>query len=384
MSHPTISIIGAGIGGLTLGRCLLQRGIRAVLYEKATSAPRHSYAITLQPASYRPLLQTLDIDEDTFKSRVAVDAGIGGVGNINSESSGYRNLEPNSFRANRSKLEELLKEGLDVRWEHTLHDVQQIPDKGVSLQFSNGETVDCNIVIGVEGPHSAIRKLLLPSEEMSILPYVAFNGKRRVPRATFDKEYAPAFQATTVSEIRREDVVLNISINDVTKDQVSISWIYSRPARNSSDALHKPNRPNAAAKDIPDELFMEVDALGELPNPFAEIFNATTLRKERILHWWMRKNLVSLNELEHLAQKGIVLMGDAAHAEQILGGGGANAAIEDGTSLAEWIAHKKTSDLRGWHTTRYPAWQRGQEKSKSCIAAIHGEQDSGRKPNEHL
>ena len=85
MSQPTISIVGAGIGGLTLGRCLLQRGIRAVLYEKASSSSRHTYAITLQPSSYRPLLKVLNVDEATFKARVAVDAGIGGSGNINSE-----------------------------------------------------------------------------------------------------------------------------------------------------------------------------------------------------------------------------------------------------------------------------------------------------------
>ncbi|KAF3043909.1 hypothetical protein E8E11_000279 [Didymella keratinophila] len=376
MSQPTISIVGAGIGGLTLGRCLLQRGIRAVLYEKAPSSPRHTYAITLQPASYRPLLKVLNIDESTFKSRVAVDAGIGGSGNINSEGYGYRNLEASSFRAHRGKFEELLREGLDIRWEHTLESVKT--DGSPTLNFANGQSVTDDVVIGVEGPHSAIRKQLLPSANPDILPYVAFNSKRRIPRDIFDDVYAATFKDTSVVEVRHGDVVLNISINEATEEQVSISWIYSRPARGSSDALHKPNRPNAAAKDIPQDFFTEVQGLKGLSQPFADVFDAEKLRKERILHWLMRSVLVPKDELKQLGQNDILLMGDAAHAEQIIGGGGANGAIEDSVSLAEWIAEKGTSDLASWYDVRHASWREGQEKSQTSITDIHGRQDAGK------
>ncbi|KAF9695678.1 hypothetical protein EKO04_006689 [Ascochyta lentis] len=384
MSQPTISIIGAGIGGLTLGRCLLQRGIRAILYEKAPSSPRHSYAITLQPASYRPLLKALNIDESTFKTRVAVDAGIGGSGVINTEGYGYRSLELASFRAHRGKFEELLREGLDVRWEHTLQNVVQNSGDPLSLEFTNGKSASSDIVIGVEGPHSAIRKQFLPSENPTILPYVAFNGKRRIPGEVFDKLYAAAFSDTTVLELRQGGVVLNISVNEASHKEVSISWIYSRPAQGPSDALHKPNRPNAAAKAIPKEFFDEVEALKELSQPFADVFDAEKLRKERILHWLMRSVLVSRPELQQLADKGILLMGDAVHAEQIIGGGGANGTIEDGVSFAEWIAEKGTTDLTSWYDERYASWQDGQEKSQACIAGIHGEQNAGKKLQQHL
>ncbi|KAJ4343369.1 hypothetical protein N0V95_006703 [Ascochyta clinopodiicola] len=384
MSQPTISIVGAGIGGLTLGRCLSQRGIRAILYEKAPSSSRHSYAITLQPASYRPLLQALNIDEGTFKTRVAVDAGIGGSGAINTEGYGYRSLEPASFRANRGKFEEFLREGLDLRWEHTLQSVTQSAGNRLNLNFNDGQSASSDIVIGVEGPHSTIRKEFLPAENPNILPYVAFNGKRRISREQFDKFYAAVFSNTTVVELRQDAVVLNISINEATQEEVSISWIYSRPAQGSSDALHKPNRPNAAAKDIPKEFFEEVGALRELMQPFADVFDAEKLRKERILHWLMRSILVPKPELQQLADKGILLMGDAAHAEQIIGGGGANGAIDDGLSLAKWIAEKGTTDLTSWHDERYASWQDGQEKSQSCIAGIHGEQSASIKSQQHL
>ena len=42
MPQQPILILGAGIGGLTLGRCLRKEGISFVIYEKATSSPRHN------------------------------------------------------------------------------------------------------------------------------------------------------------------------------------------------------------------------------------------------------------------------------------------------------------------------------------------------------
>ncbi|KAF3031323.1 hypothetical protein E8E12_001117 [Didymella heteroderae] len=376
MSQPTISIVGAGIGGLTLGRCLLQRGIRAVLYEKAPSSPRHTYAITLQPASYRPLLKALNIDEDSFKSCVAVDASTGGSGSINTEGYGYRNVEGASFRAHRGKFEELLREGLDVRWEHTLQKVEREEGAQLALEFADRQTTTADVVIDVEGPHSVIRKQFLPSANPDILPYVAFNGKRKISRKVFDNLYAPAFKDTTVVEVRHNDIVLNISINEGGEEQTSIGWIYSRPVRGLSDALHKPNRSNAAAKTIPQEFFTEVEGLERLSQPFTDVFDAGKLRKERILHWLMRSICISKDELQQLGQKGILLIGDAAHAEQIIGGSGANGAIEDGVSVAGWIAEKGTSDLASWYDDRFPSWQEGQEKCQASIAGIHEQQDA--------
>lgn len=384
MSQPKVSIVGAGIGGLALGRCLLQRGIRAVLYEKAPSNPRHAYAITLQPASYRPLLRALNVEESSFKNRIAVDASIGGSGHIDTETYGYHNLEPASFRAHRGRFEEFLKEGLDVRWEHSLQKIAKNPSGGSTLEFAHCQTASSDIVIGVEGPHSVIRKQYLPSENPTIMPYVAFNGKRRVPKETFDKLYAKAFIDTTVLEVRHTGAVLNISINEFAQEQVSVSWIYSRPAQGSSDALYKPNRSNAAAKDIPEEFFVEVGALENLSQPFADVFDPVKLRKERILHWLMRSVLVAKSELQQLGDEGIWLMGDAAHAEQIIGGGGANNAIDDAVSLATWIADKQMTSMNDWYDERYPSWRAGQEKSQRCIAGIHGEQEAGITPQQRL
>lgn len=374
MSQHPISIIGAGIGGLTLGRCLLKRGVPAVLYERMPSTPRHGYGITLHASSYRPLLDVLGLDEWTFRRRVAVDGLLGGGGDIDPKAIAYLGqTESTSFRAHREKLERLLREGLDVQWEHALDKVVATPS-GVTIRLQSGQELETRCVIGVDGPHSNTRKSLSPDTPLNVAPYVAFNGKRRVKRALFDSLYAPAMKTSNVIEMKRNDVLLNVSVNEQQGDLVSISWIYSRPSKGPKDILYKPNRPVSGATDIPDEFFQEIEALQDLDQPFKEVFDAEKLERERVLNWLMRTVLVSLQDLQELAPKGIFFMGDAVHAEPILGGQGANNAITDGLELAECIATYGLNGVPTWYDRRYPTWESGIRKSQHAIAEMHSAQ----------
>ena len=253
MKKP-IPIIGAGIAGLTLGRSLLHRGIPTVLYEKASSKPRFNYGITLHATAYRPLLNILGIDDEAFKRHVAVDAEGGGNGKIGPgvDLSDHKGLYDtcSSFRANRNKLEQLLREGLDIRWEHTLQSIEPV-SPGTKLQFQNGQAFSANVIVAADGVHSRVRKLLELPTKLDVLPYVVFNGKRKIDRKTFEAIYKPAIGEQNVIGAKNEDIVLNISVNDKTEDHASLNWIYSRPARGSSDPVHQPNRSNEDAKKIP-------------------------------------------------------------------------------------------------------------------------------------
>lgn len=374
MPQQPVRIIGAGIGGLTLGRCLLKHGVPAVLYERMPPTPRHGYGVTLHASSYMPLLDILGLDEFTFRRRTAVDASLGGNGHIEPRSMVYPgNTNSVSFRAHREKLEKLLREGLDVQWEHPLEKVEET-SSGVALCLQNGQRIESSCVIGVDGPHSNTRKSLSPDTPFGILPYVAFNGKRRVKRALFDSIYAPAFKDSNVLEMKMDDRVLNISINEQQADLVSVSWIFSRPARGSTDPLHKPNRPVSGATDIPEEFFEEVETLNGLSQPFKEVFDAEKLRMERVLHWLMRTVLVKQHELHALAKKGVYFMGDSVRAEPILGGEGANNAIADGIELAKCISASGPSGILTWYEARYPVWERGIRNSEEAITAMHHSQ----------
>lgn len=221
---------------------------------------------------------------------------------------------------------------------------------------------------------SNTRKSLSPNTPFGILPYVAFNGKRKVKRALFDNIYAPAFNDSNVLEMKLDDLILNIFINEQQAIIVSVSWIFSRPARGSTDPLHKPNRPVSGATYIPDEFFDEVETLSGLSQPFKEVFDAEKLRMERVLHWLMRSVLVKQQELYTLAKKGVFFMGDSVHAEPILGGEGANNAITDGIELAKCISACGPSGILSWYEARYRVWERGIRNSEKAIIAMHNSQ----------
>ncbi|KAJ5064834.1 hypothetical protein J3E74DRAFT_461510 [Bipolaris maydis] len=354
---------------------LLRRGIPAILYEKAAAKPRFNYGITLHATAYKPLLKLLDIDEDAFKNQVAVDAEIDGYGKIGSSVELLRHDglydTQSSFRANKNKLEQLLREGLDIRWEHSLESLEHTT-KGIKLQFQNGETNSANIIIAADGVHSSTRKLLLQSAQPSVLPYIVFNGKRKLDRETFDKLYAPAMREANVIEAKHDDVVLNISVNEKKAEEVSISWIYSRAVRSDSDSLHQPNRSKDDAKKIPEELFEEARTLNCLQPPFSEVFDAKKMRGDRILHWLMRTLLPPLSDIQRLSEDtGVYFIGEAVHAEPIVGGNGANAAILDALSLAEQIANGDRASISNWYKEMYPVWTKGVERSRESIANMH-------------
>ncbi|KAF1343644.1 hypothetical protein BDV97DRAFT_305827 [Delphinella strobiligena] len=375
MSQQPYTIIGAGLSGLTLSRCLLSHGISSVIYEKASPAPRNGYGITLDTSTYAPLLRVLGMDEKTFRRRVAVDGAVGGDGRIDTGKYSGR-ASTSSLRANRARLEELLREGVDVRWDHVVSGIEtNAAGNGTAVTFKNRERITPTHVFGVEGPHSVIRNTLLPHASLNILPFVAFNGKRRVPKGVYAKLYAPALRDSNVIEVRKPGgTVLHVSLNEKKGEHetVSISWIYSRPARGKSDACYKPNRPLDSATDTPEEFFQEVAELQNLEQPFEDVFDVRKLRKERILSWLMRTmEDMRLADLQGVAEKKVFLLGDSVHAEAILGGAGANVAIMDGVELAEHIATTGIDSIAQWYESRYPVWRESLKISNKTIEEMH-------------
>ncbi|KAH9878291.1 hypothetical protein J1614_003508 [Plenodomus biglobosus] len=371
MTQP-IPIIGAGIAGLTLARCLLHSGIRTTLYEKASTTPRHNYAITLHASSYGPLLKYLGIDERIFRSSVAVDVDTGGTGRIGHVASGDETPRE-SFRANRARLEGWLGEGLDVRYSSAIREIETAPTPpGLALHLANGQVLTPDFTVAADGVHSAIRKALLPTTEVQVLQLVAFNGKRRVDLQTFQAVFAAALKDNNVLQAKHGDTLLSISLDKRQTEYVSLSWTFSRPPRGTHDALHRPERSNADAQTIPNEFFDEIAALKGLEQPFAQVFDADKLRKDRILHWLMRKALTPLSDLQNLLAKNhVVLMGDAAHAEPIIGGNGANAAMLDGVEFAKGIAENGIGGAAKAYEMRFAEWEKANGECEQRINRMH-------------
>ncbi|KAI0173979.1 hypothetical protein BJ166DRAFT_586816 [Pestalotiopsis sp. NC0098] len=383
--QPQVTIIGAGLSGLALGLGLQSKGIASVLYERAASPLRNNnYGITLYPATYRPLLPLVDMDEAKFRSSLAVDASQGGAGRLSGGD------EDGSFRCHRGKLERLLRRSLPVEWNKRLQNIEtpQQPGgdgspRGVTAVFEDGHRHQTACLIGCDGPHSRTR-LSLTGAMPEVLPYVVFKGLRRMPlgeylgrgigqamgsgiRPAMGSGIRPAMGDGVLVRARAGDVSLEVSVDD------SMAVFRNFKGVKSAKAEAGPQGQGGGGR-VPEAFYEELGALlreEKLEAPFAEVFDVDKVRKDRVLHWLMRTVTPDAEAAAKLAARGVLLIGDAAHAEPILGGRGAQVAIQDGLELAEYIASNGIDDLGPFAESRYEGWKKSVEDSKKRIADLH-------------
>ncbi|KAK0119170.1 hypothetical protein ONS95_008028 [Cadophora gregata] len=384
-----IHIIGAGIGGLTLARCFKHRGVQSIIFDKSPSPALHNYGVSLQPWATKLLINVLNVDESSFARRVAVDGLRGGTGKVypslvSGLGSGKGHAE--LLRAHQGRLEEVLREELDIKWGHALEGVEA-NGTGHTLTFKDKEKVHCDIVVDASGVHSQIRKSLLPHVQLNVLPYVVFRGSRRVERAAFKETYESYFKDGNIIETKQDETLLQIAINDYQQisGAVDISYIYSRPSHTKSeDPLHQPDRLPIQASDISEEFFAEISRLQDLEQPFKDAFDEGNVRKGRTLHWLMRDVLVKREELERLANqgRGVLLIGDAAHALPVLGGEGACFAIRDAVELAGFVGEglgepgEAVVDAEGFYGSIYTDWEDAVRIGEQRLREMHLERRS--------
>jgi 2-polyprenyl-6-methoxyphenol hydroxylase-like FAD-dependent oxidoreductase len=376
MPSPSIRIAGAGLSGLVLGQCLRQKGIQFTIWERVKSNPtRNNYGITLYKSTYRPLLETLRITEDEFTRQVGV----------HHPDSGAAVSDNQRLRVNRSALTRLLEAGLDIQWNHKLRK-PILDDAPQSVSIWTGEeevTETFDLLVAADGVHSAARTQLdLPSSafELEVLPYVVFNGKRRMQCSNLPTGLLDCFTSPDGITHSHDGTVLSIKADfwDSENQTVAVSYTLSRAASEGDQSLLSRNISDAEERS---KLFIEeVAALGELPAPFGQIFNPSTMPEDRLLHWLMRSSLINDETIKDAASnKGILLLGDAAHAQPIPGNGG-NLAIDDAVEAARHVSETGSFDVDAFLQARSAAWIDGKRENERALEVLH----PGSKPTARI
>ena len=364
MSSPQkIIIAGAGLGGLVLAHCLRAKNVPVTILEKASSPPRFNYAITLHRSVYHRLFPILQTHEAGFLEECSIGMA---------ETQRGLAITAKEFRCNRGRLEGVLRKGLDIRWEQCLKGLQMI-SPGISLHLENGSKIECDTLVGADGVHSLIRKSFFPNSDPHVLPYVVFNGRRSITI----EDYQPGLQlhmaVQAVIQALHGNVLFQMYINKYTPTAVHLGYTYSRPARHN-DPLHRPDRLTTGADSIAEEFYAELSQYGQkqLGPGFAEVFDSEKARQDRVLHWLMRSTVVRLEDIQYLADRGIWLIGDAAHPMPILGGEGANQVITDAIDLAKHLPNVSKSDNSQFLEERHRRWQGAVQESQRRLSEMHG------------
>jgi 2-polyprenyl-6-methoxyphenol hydroxylase-like FAD-dependent oxidoreductase len=98
---------------------------------------------------------------------------------------------PKAREINIRKLRVLLAEQLNVQYGKSFSYFETIQDGGVKVFFKNGSSDEGDVLIGIDGANSAVRRYILPDGgDMEILPFALmnFNASYTTEQALFIKE----------------------------------------------------------------------------------------------------------------------------------------------------------------------------------------------------
>lgn len=179
MGQPTVLISGAGVAGTSLAHWLTDLGYRAVVVESAPALRLGGQTVDLRGAGRDVVTRMGLLDE--MRGRSLEQRGAAWI-----RSDGKRRAEMpvEAFSGNgmvseleilRGDLVEVLYNATCTRAEYRFDTrITDIDPSGATL--SDGTRVEADLVVGADGPHSAVRRMVFGPEEQFVTPLGGYNA----------------------------------------------------------------------------------------------------------------------------------------------------------------------------------------------------------------
>ncbi|MFC5065278.1 FAD-dependent monooxygenase [Actinomycetospora atypica] len=341
-----VSVVGAGIGGLTLGLALHARGVEVDLYERADELREVGAAVALSANGSRELIR-LGVGEaldrvSTMPTELIYRDGRSGE-RIAAHPGGaaYRErFGAPYWGIHRVDLQQGLARAFGPEHLHLGHGVTGVHDDGRTIALDDGRTVTADVVVGADGVHSVVRGYVTPDSGPTYSGTSAFRGL--VPRRDLPSLPDPlAIQFWAGPDAH----LLHYALGGVERDDDTVNFFAVLCGPEQWDGGNRPA------------------ADGELLAAFAG-WHPAVVEMLGAVEQSPRWPLLSQPPLTRWSRGRAVLLGDACHAMLPHHGQGANQSIEDAVVLADLLAAGDADAA----LARYPRLRRGRTRAVAASA----------------